>query len=140
MVGLGACGRVWAHVAGGRGMPQGIGAYGRGSGGDMAGPGNMWQHVGACGSGGGLWQGVGSYGMAWGQWHRMGHVTRAMGIWQGEGMETHGRGWGHVSGCGGMWQGVGASHKGWGHMAGAYVKKSKMLTMNEVHKNFNLTQ
>ena len=45
-------------------------------------------------------------------------------------METHGRGWGHVSGCGGMWQGVGVSHKGWGHMAGAYVKCQKVKDVN----------
>ena len=30
----------------------------------------------------------------------MGHMTRVIGIWQGEGMRTHGRGWGHGSGCG----------------------------------------
>ena len=30
MAGLGACGRVWVHVAGCRGMWQGVGACGRG--------------------------------------------------------------------------------------------------------------
>ena len=90
--------------------------------------GRLWGHV------------VGSCGMGWV------HVTRARGIWQGRGM-------GHVAGCGGMWQGVGTCGRGWGHAAGGdcmsqgwicenmtNVKKSKMLTMNEVHKNFNLTQ
>ena len=41
--GVGPCGRVWGHVAGGGGMSQGIGAYGRGWGGEM------WQSVGVCG-------------------------------------------------------------------------------------------
>ena len=45
-----------------------------------------------------------------------------------------------------MWQGVGSCGRGLGHVAGcecqnmSNVKKSKILTMNEVHKNFNLTQ
>ena len=43
-----------------------------------------------------------------------------------------------------MWQGVGlltgvgAFDKGWGHLPG--VKMSNTLTMDEVHRNFNLTQ
>ena len=39
-------------------------------------------------------------------------------------------GWAHVAGGGGIWQGVYMSN----------VKKSKMLTTNEVHENLNLTQ
>ena len=55
-------------------------------------------------------------------------------MWQGVG--ACGRVWCHVAGVGGMSQGLGAY--GRGHMSN--VKKSKMLTMDEVHKNFNLTQ
>ena len=47
-------------------MSQGIGAYGRGWGGDM------WQGVGVCGGGGGMWQ-------VWA------HVAGCGGIWQGVG-------------------------------------------------------
>ena len=54
-----------------------------------------------------------------------------------------------VAGCGGKWQGVVSCGRGWrhvtrvrgiwqGHMSN--VKKSKMITMNEVHQKFNLTQ
>ena len=44
-----ACGRVWAHVAGGGYMSQGLCAYGRGEGWrHVAGAGDMWQGVGAC--------------------------------------------------------------------------------------------
>ena len=69
---MGTCDMVWGHVAGcgsmwqgvrscgrGGGMSQGIGAFGRGWGGDM------WQGVGACGRWrwyvagcGVIWQGV----------------------------------------------------------------------------------
>ena len=86
----------------------------------MAGAGDMWQDVGAYGRG--WWHVVGS-GSMWQGWV---HVTKAMGIWQGEGC-------GHVAG-------VGASGRGWICENMTNVKKSKMLTMNEVHKNFNLTQ
>ena len=34
---------MWGHVAGSGGKPQGLGAYGRGRGGDM------WQGLGTCG-------------------------------------------------------------------------------------------
>ena len=62
---------------------------------------------------------------------------------------------GHVVGVGACGRGLGIYSmdevmwicgKGWGHVAGwicdsmSNVKKSKMLTMNEVHKNSNLTQ
>ena len=46
-----------------------------------------------------------------------------------------------------MWQGVGSCSRGWGACGRGWicenmtnVKKSKMLAMNEVHKNVNLTQ
>ena len=79
MAGLGACGRVWSHVAGCRGMWQrwwhvaGIGVCGRGSGiwhgwGHVAGVGTcgrVWGHVAGCG---GMWQVVGAYGRGWGMW------------------------------------------------------------------------
>ena len=55
-----------------------------------------------------------------------------------------------------MWQGLGTCGRVWGHVAGEWghvtrargilqghtsnFKKSNMLTMNEVHKNFNWTQ
>ena len=56
---MGSYGRVWGHVAGGGGMSQGIGAYGRGWGRDM------WQGVGLCG-------------------RVLGHVAGCGGIWQGQ--------------------------------------------------------
>ena len=59
------CGRVWAHVAGGAGMSQQIGAYGRGSGGDM------WQALGTCGRVWGHVVGVVAYGRVWA--HVAGH-------------------------------------------------------------------
>ena len=64
-----------------------------------------------------------------------GHVTRAMAIWQGDR-------WEYVAGAGDMWQGVGHVTRARGIWQGhtSNVKKSNMLTMNEVHKNFNLTQ
>ena len=34
-LGVGSCDKVWGHVAGSGGLSQGIGAYGRGRGGDM---------------------------------------------------------------------------------------------------------
>ena len=46
-------------MAGGEGMSQGLGAYGRGGR-------DKWQDVGACGRGDGMWQGVGSCGRVWG--------------------------------------------------------------------------
>ena len=52
-------------------------------------------------------------------------------MWQRLG--TCGRVWGHVAG-------VGACGRGWICENMTNVKKSKMLAMNEVHKNFNLTQ
>ena len=70
-------------------------------------------------------------------------MTRAMAIWQGDG-------WEYVAMCGDMWQVVRSCWRGWRHVTRARlgilqrhtsnVKKSNMLTMNEVHKNFNLTQ
>ena len=57
--GVGACGRVWAHVAGDGGLSQWIGVYGRGWG-HVAGPGDMWQGVVAWGVG--MWKGVGECG------------------------------------------------------------------------------
>ena len=42
----------------------------------------------------------------------------------------------HMAGDGGMSQGLGAYSSGICQMS----KKSKMFTMNEVHKKFNLTQ
>ena len=71
--GVGSCGRVWGHVAGGGGLSQGIGAYGRGRGGDM------WQglgHVAGCGD---MWQGV----MACGRVST--HLVGCRGIWHGVG-------------------------------------------------------
>ena len=60
--GVGACGRVWAHVAGDGDLSQWIGVYGRGGG-------DMWQDLGTCGRvwwhvawGGGMWKGVGACG------------------------------------------------------------------------------
>ena len=41
------------------------------------------------------------------------------------------QGWGHVAGGGGMWQ-------GWILENMTNVKKSKMLTMDEIHKEINL--
>ena len=62
--GVGACDRVWAHVAGNGGLSQWIGVYGRGVGG-----GDMWQDLGTCGRvwwhvawGSGMWKGVGACG------------------------------------------------------------------------------
>ena len=109
---MGACGRVWGHVAevvaGCGGMWQGLGylvggqAYGMD--GDMwwgwghvVGCGGMWQGVGACGRGGGrVWghvAGGGVCGRGSGLCHGWGYVT---------GVGTCGRVWGHVAGCGGM--------------------------------------
>ena len=46
-------------------------------------------------------------------WHGWGHMV---------GVETCGRVWGHVAGCGGMWQGwwqgVGGMWQGWGYVSG----------------------
>ena len=89
----------------------------------------MLQEVGACSRGLDLWQGWSNVDM----WQCMGHVVgvqkcgRGLGIWQG---------WGNVD----MWQGVGASGMGWICESMSNVTKSKMLTMNEVHKKINLTQ
>ena len=58
-------------------------------------------------------------------------------MWQGVGV--CGRVWEHVAGGGGMWQEVTACRRGWICENMTNVKKSKMLTMNEVHKKFNLT-
>ena len=79
----------------------------------MAGCGLMWQGMGACDKGYEQLArgGVGTCGRGYG------HVAE----------------WGHVAGVWGMWQ-------GWICENMSNVKKSKMLTMNEVHKNFNLTQ
>ena len=142
----GACGKVWGHVAelvtGCGGLWYGVrpiawtGTCGRG------GPcGMMWGHVAGCRA---MWQGVGSCGRGWR------HITRDRSIWQGMGwagfggmwqvMVVCGRVWAHVAGCGGRgWRHVTRVGGIWqGHMSN--VKKSKMFTMNEVHKNFNLTQ
>ena len=73
--GVGACGRVWGHIAGCGVMWQGVGACGR-----------VWGHV------AGVMYVVG--GQAYGMDGDM---------WQGVG--TCGRAWRHVAGCGGMWQG-----------------------------------
>ena len=54
VAGCWACGRVWAHVAGDRGLSQWIGVYGRG-----------WGHVAGCG---GMWHGVVACGRVWGLW------------------------------------------------------------------------
>ena len=79
----------------------------------------MWQGVGLCGRGRGMWQWV----------------------------EACDKGYGHLAGEG--WRHVveaGTCGRVWGHVAGggcenmSNVKKSKMLTMNEVLENFNLTQ
>ena len=80
--------------------------------------------MGTCGRVSGLWH-------RWGHVVGVGHVARCGAcdrVW------ACGRVWGHVVGDGGMSQGLGA----YGRWRAA--KKSKMLTMNEVHKNFNLTQ
>ena len=55
-------------------------------------------------------------------WQGVGHVAgvgvcgRGSGLCHGwrhmVGVETFGRVWGHVAGCGGMWQGVGAYGRG----------------------------
>ena len=83
----------------------------------------MWQGlVAGCG---GMWQGWG-YGIGGQVYDKDGHK------WQGLG--TCGRVWGHVAGVG-----VGACGRGWICENMTNVKKSKMLTINEVHKNFNLT-
>ena len=88
----------WGYVAGGqaygidRDMWQGCG--------HVVGCGGMWQGVEACGKGDGrVWgmsQGLGICGRGSCPWHGWGHMV---------GVETCGRVWGHVAGCGGMWQG-----------------------------------
>ena len=115
--GVGACGRVWGHVAGSEVV---VGGQTYSIDGDIwqgwvgvVGCGNMWQGVGACVRGGGrVWghvAGVGVCGRGSGLWHRWGHVV---------GMGACGSVWGHVAECGGMWQGwwqgVGACGRGWG--------------------------
>ena len=54
-------------------------------------------------------------------WQGMGECDKAYRHLAGESMQTHGRGWGHVSGCGGMWQGVGVMLQGWRHATGRGV-------------------
>ena len=97
----------------------------------VVGAGDTWQGVVTCGRG--SWH-VAGCGLMWQGW---GHVMRARAIWQGEG-------WEHVARVGDMWQAMGSCDSWWGisQGLGAYVKcqKVKMLTMNEVHKIFNLTQ
>ena len=80
MAGLGTCCRVWGHVAGGGGMWQGVGSYGRGHkdygymvGGRVGTCGRGWGRVAGCG---GMWQWVVACGRVWA------HV---------------GRGWEHVA-------------------------------------------
>ena len=81
--------------------------------------------------------GLGAYGRGegWDMWQGVGVCG---GMWQGVG--ACGRGWGHVAGDGGMWQEVTACRRGWICENMTNVKKSKMLTMNEVHKMFYLTK
>ena len=87
MVGCGACGRVWGHVAK---VVAGCG--------HVTGGGSMWYGVrpiawmGTCGRGG-------PCGMV------RGHVAGCGVMWMG---------WGHVAGGGGMSQGIGAYGRGWG--------------------------
>ena len=66
--------------------------------------------------GGGMLQGLGPYGRG--------------------GVGTCCKGWGHVTVGGGISQGLVAYGRGICQMS----KSLKMLTMNEVHKIFNLTQ
>ena len=87
----------------------------------------MWQGVGACGRG--WWQGWG-YGIGRQVYDKDGHKWQGSDMWQG--LKTCGRLWGQVAG-------VGACGRGWICENMTNVKKSKMLTINEVHKNFNLT-
>ena len=74
---MGACGRVWRHVAevmaGCGGMSQGLGICGR-----VSCPWHGWGHM----------VGVGTCGRVWG--HVTGVVAWCEGMWQG---------WGHVAGC-----------------------------------------
>ena len=92
---MGACGRVWGHVAG-------VGVFGRGSG-----LWHGWGHVvqvGACGRVWGMWQGVGAYGRGGGRvW---GACGRGWGyLVGGQAYVMDGdmwQGWEHVVGCGGM--------------------------------------
>ena len=69
---MGACGRVWRHVAGRQ--PYGIDGYMSYGWGHMVGCGGMWQAVGACGRGGGRVlrhvAGVGKCVRGSGLWHR----------------------------------------------------------------------
>ena len=65
--GVGACGRVWAHVAGDGGLSQWIGVYGRG----VGTYGRTWGHVAGCG---GMWHGVVACGRVWG------HVVGGRGM------------------------------------------------------------
>ena len=115
--GVGACGRVWGHVAGSEvvvgGQANSI-------------SGNMWQKWDGVVGCGGMWQGVGECdrggSRVWGHVAGVGVCSRGSGLpldwdmWWG---------WGHVVGCGGMWQGVGACGRGgrrvWGHVAGVGV-------------------
>ena len=76
---------------------------------------------------------MGTCGRVWG------HVAGVVACDKGYG-HLAGEGLGHVAGCGVMWQGVRACGMGWICENMTNVKKSKMLTMNEVHKNFNFTQ
>ena len=106
----------------------------------------------AGGKGGDIWQGLGTCGRVWG------HVAGGGSMWQG--MEAYGRGWRHMEGLWAygrgrdrdMWQGEGTCSRVWGHVTGGRgmwlglicenmtnIKKSNMLTLNEAHKNFNLT-
>ena len=110
--------------------------------GHVAGPLDMWQGVGACGMGwwhvagcGLMYQGVRACG-------RVGACDKGYGHLAGGQVGICCRGWVHVAGCG-------SCGRGWGHVTRARgiwqghtsnVKKSNMLTMNEVHKNFNLIQ
>ena len=102
---MGACGRVWGHVAGEvagcGGIWQGWGYVVGGQAYDMNG--DMWQgkvHMVGCGA---MWQGVGTCGRVWGRvW---GHVAGAGACGMGSGLWHrlgHVAGLGHMVGCGGM--------------------------------------
>ena len=86
-MGLGACGRVWGHVAG---VVAGCGGMwleylvgGQAWGGTCGGGSGMWYGVRACGRvlgnvAGGRWQGVGACGRGWG--YMVGGQAYGMGI------------------------------------------------------------
>ena len=99
--GVGACGRVWGHVAGSEVV---VGGQAYSIDGDMwqecdgmVGCRGMWQGVGACGRG---------IGRVWGHVAEVKICSRGSGLWHGWGhvveLGACGRVWGHVAGCGGM--------------------------------------